>query len=395
VLQIGAREHYAVARALQRQGQLHELLTDCWVPPRSALARLPQARRLVGRYHPDLATARVMAPSLRSLAFELRGRLPGAARGWPRTMARNAWFQRWACRRLGTARQPPRALFAYSYAAGSLLALAREWGWAGVLGQIDPGPEEERIVAAEHRRYPTLPSRWRPAPAAYWRDWHREVSLADRIVVNSEWSRQCLVKEGVPEEKLSVVPLVFSETGIAGAEDVKVGQRGVSPPVRPFELLFLGTVCLRKGIGRLLEAMRLLEGRPLRLTLAGPSELDDVFLCDRPNIRWLGAVPRSAVGLLYQAADVMILPTLSDGFALTQLEALAHGCPLIASRHCGEVVMEGQNGWLLPDLEPPTLAATILRAAEQACHLPRPLPAPAFGLAELSAALLSLPCPTA
>ncbi|WP_432784337.1 hypothetical protein AAJV73_08350 [Cyanobium sp. BSA11S] len=33
--QIGAREHYAVARALHRQGQLHQLLTDCWVPPHS------------------------------------------------------------------------------------------------------------------------------------------------------------------------------------------------------------------------------------------------------------------------------------------------------------------------------------------------------------------------
>jgi glycosyltransferase involved in cell wall biosynthesis len=37
----------------------------------------------------------------------------------------------------------------------------------------------------------------------------------------------------------------------------------------------------------------------------------------------------------------MILPTLSDGFALTQLEALAYGCPVIASQFCGEVVTPG------------------------------------------------------
>ena len=51
---------------------------------------------------------------------------------------------------------------------------------------------------------------------------------------------------------------------------------------------------------------------------------------------------------------MFILPTLSDGFALTQLEALAHRLPVIASRQCGEVVIDRVNGLLL---EEPTAAA--------------------------------------
>jgi glycosyltransferase involved in cell wall biosynthesis len=72
------------------------------------------------------------------------------------------------------------------------------------------------------------------------------------------------------------------------------------------------------------------------------------------NIRWVGAVTRNKVRNYYQQADVLILPTLSDGFALTQLEALAHRLPVIASRQCGEVVSDRVNGLLL---EEPTAAA--------------------------------------
>lgn len=383
VLQIGAREHYAVARALQCQGLLDQLLTDCWVPPGSALARLPRARRLVGRYHHDLATARVRAPSLRSLAFELRGRLPGDACGWRHTMARNAWFQRWARRRLGGVLDSPQTLFAYSYAAGSVVELARDRGWHTILGQIDPGPEEERLVLAEHHRYSNLVSAWRPAPPQYWQSWFEELELADQIVVNSAWSRDCLARQGVPQHKLRVIPLAYERSQPSPRH-----QDPAPPsPSHPFQLLFLGTIGLRKGVGRLLEAMRLLQGQPVQLLLAGPSELDPLAWAGAANIRWLGPVPRSEVATLYRQSQALILPTLSDGFAITQLEALAHGCPVIASQQCGEVVTTGVNGWLLPSTEPEQIAATIIEAMETASQLLRPLPRPIFGMAELANAL--------
>ena len=87
----------------------------------------------------------------------------------------------------------------------------------------------------------------------------------------------------------------------------------------------------------------------------------------------------------------MILPTLSDGFALTQLEALSYGCPVIASRFCGDVVRPGINGWLLDDLEPQEIAEAICAAVETAVMLPRPLLLPDFSLSRLAQQLLSLP----
>lgn len=386
MLQIGAREHYAVACSLQRRGLLHQLLTDCWVGPNSPLVRLPQNRRLAGRYHTELAQAAVQAPSWRSLAFELRGRLPGTARGWPRIIARNAWFQRWACDQLSRIQQPAPNLFSYSYAARSLFRLGRQRGQTCILGQIDPGPEEEQLVLAERRRYPILAGFWQPAPPSYWEHWAEELQLADRIVVNSPWSRDCLLRQGVPASKMHVIPLAY-ELSKPLLSSQQLAQASLS---KPFQLLFLGRVGLRKGIGRLLDAMSLLERQPVQLTMAGPSELDPQAWAGAPNIRWLGPVPRSDVGSLYRQAQAMILPTLSDGFAITQLEALAHGCPVIASQLCGEVVTPGLNGWILPSLEPEEIASTILQAMEQASALPRPLVMPRFGLADLGEAIQAL-----
>ena len=66
-------------------------------------------------------------------------------------------------------------------------------------------------------------------------------------------------------------------------------------------------------------------------------------------MKWFGAVTRNQATEFYRDADVFILPTLSDGFAITQLEAQAHGLPVIASKNCGKVVENGVNGIILDE----------------------------------------------
>jgi glycosyltransferase involved in cell wall biosynthesis len=386
-LQIGAREHYAIPRALHHLGALAGLVTDLWLPPQTPLAALPALQRLHDRWHPQLGDARVWAPTRRQLLAEAWLAARSRRQGWAGILARNQSFQRFAAAQLarfGPRLPPHTVLFAYSYAARLPLAVARAQGWRTVLGQIDPGPEEERIVAAERRRYPDLATTWQPAPPSYWQQWRQELDQAHRVLVNSRWSQQCLLLAEVPAHKLRIVPLIYD------AALAPPAARMARSPGAPFHLLFLGTIGLRKGVARLLEAMRLLEGVPIQLTLAGPTEIDPASWAGRPNIRWIGAVPRSQVGGLYAAADAFVLPTLSDGFALTQLEALAHGCPVIASPCCGDVVRPGRNGWLLPSLEPDSMAATFRHAAETAILLPRPLLCPSFGLEHLADALLHL-----
>src|SRR5262245_60202546 len=113
--QIGAREHYAVARALHRQSALDVLLTDAWIRPDDSLGRLKPG--FGTRFHADLAAANVCAPNLGSVAFEMRAKLAGL-RNWRRIIARNDWFQRVAVERLSRIKciDASRTIMAYSYA---------------------------------------------------------------------------------------------------------------------------------------------------------------------------------------------------------------------------------------------------------------------------------------
>lgn len=355
--QLGAREHYAIPRALLRQGALDHLLTDAWAPPASILQIVGDQRSEIrDRWHEELKGATVTSFNWSLIAFEILARAR-RLRGWPLIMARNRWFQRKVAHfltldyRPRTTDQP--IIFSYSYAAREIFCVAKSRRWKTVLGQIDPGPLEEEIVAAEAEREPSLAPNWRRAPADYWKSWWEECDVADRIIINSQWSRSCLVKAGVNDSKLFVVPLAY-QLPITNTPITREYPSNFTHD-RPLRVLFLGQINLRKGVARLLNVARSFQSQPIEFLMVGPIQINiPGDLRSNRNIRWVGPVARNKVRNYYEQADVFILPTLSDGFGLTQLEALAHRLPVIASRRCGEVVIDSVNGLLL---EEPTAAA--------------------------------------
>ncbi len=366
--QLGAREHYAIPRALFRQGSLEHLLTDGWVPPGSLLAALSFGRG--ERFHFDLAEAPVQAWNSLLLAFELAARLKRLS-GWRLIIARNNWFQRrvasFLSRHQRSTLNSQLTLFSYSYTALEPLRFAKSQGWRTVLGQIDPGPVEEEIVAAEAESEASLAPNWTRAPADYWKSWRGECDLADRIIVNSQWSFDALVRIGIPKEKLLIIPLAF-ENNMPPV--LPKGYPKQFTATRPLRVLFLGQINLRKGIARLFRAARAFQSEPVEFLMVGPIQaIIPGDLLSSGNVRWLGPVARNKVRIYFEQADVFILPTLSDGFGLTQLEALAHRLPVIASRRCGEVVTDRVNGLLL---EEPT-AAAIEGALRSCLHNPNQL----------------------
>ena len=361
--QLGAREHYAIPRALFRLNLLDRLVTDAWVPPSSFLGKVC-GRRLADRFHGDLREARVIAFNSSLILFEMLARAR-ALNEWKTIIARNRWFQRKVASflrsQLSTLNVQP-MLLSYSYSALEPFRYAKSQGWKTVLVQIDPGPEEERIVAEEVARVPELAGDWQPAPAEYWASWRKECELADRIVVNSEWSRDALICSGVPREKVSIIPLAY-ETPDIGGQKSEVGARlypeGFTNE-RPMRLLFLGQVNLRKGVARLLEAARMLRDEPVEFWMVGPVQIANAETLTRDaRTKWFGPVTRKQAAERYRAADIFILPTLSDGFAITQLEAQAYGLPVISSKFCGRVVQGARNGLILKEPSAACIAAAI------------------------------------
>jgi len=362
--QLGAREHYAIPRALLSRGLLGCLLTDAWVPPSSFLAKI-SAAGLADRFHNDLSDARVMAFNSSVILFEMRARARRLGE-WERIFARNQWFQRKVVgalnSQLSTLSSQP-ILLSYSYAALEPFRFAKLHGWKTLLLQIDPGPEEERIVADEVARVSGLAGGWRAAPSDYWASWRQECDLADRIIVNSEWSREGLMRSGVPDGKLTLIPLAY-EASEVGDQKTEIRQVRSYPARftrdRPMRVLFLGQVNLRKGVARLLQAAQTLRDEPVEFWIVGPVQIANAkTAADNARVKWFGPVTRKETAEKYRAADVFILPTLSDGFAITQLEAQAYGLPVISSKCCSGVVENGRNGIILEEPSAECIAAAI------------------------------------
>ena len=366
--QLGAREHYAIPRGLFRIGMLRSLVTDAWVPPSSLIAKCcGRNSKLRQRFHSELRNARVKSFNSSLLFFEM---VAGArnSKAWSKILARNRWFQhkvvsflRSDLSGLNSVKErgshgPSRSqlvLCSYSYTALEPFRYAKSKGWKTLLVQIDPGVEEERIVAEETARKPDLAAKWHPAPSEYWALWREECKLADCIVVNSEWSHERLIRGGVAAEKISIVPLSYETPDVIGQKSEGRGSRSYPARFtqeRPLRVLFLGLINLRKGVARLLEAARMLRGEPVEFWIVGPVEI--VYtgtIGSLRSVKWFGPATRNQAAEFYRDADVFILPTLSDGFAITQLEAQAHGLPVIASKNCGKVVENGVNGIILDE----------------------------------------------
>jgi glycosyltransferase involved in cell wall biosynthesis len=374
--QLGAREHYAIPRALFRLGVLGRLVTDAWVPPSSFLAKL-SGSRLADRFQNELRDAPTIAFNSSLILFDTLARVRHLT-DWQKIFARNRWFQRKVASYLhsfqllalqpspgyGSAGNSHPILLSYSYAALEPFRHAKSRGWKTVLVQIDPGPEEEKIVAEEVARVPELAGDWQPAPAEYWVSWRKECDLADRIVVNSKWSQEGLIRSGVPCEKLSVIRLAYETPRVASERFTEPRLQQGCPDrftnERPLRVLFLGQVNLRKGIARLLDAARMLRDEPVEFWIVGPVQITNATTKARDaRVKWFGPVTRSQAADEFRAADVFILPTLSDGFAITQLEAQAHGLPIIASKFCGNVVENGRNGIILEEPSAAGIAAAI------------------------------------
>src|SRR5262249_16001302 len=122
--QLGAREHYAVPRALQLGGLLSEFFTDLWIRPGTLQPSCTQ--RVTARFHLGLENAQVTAPNAAALTFELKA-YATRANGWKLINQRNEWFQQRALAQLH--KQPangPRSVFAYSYAAEQIFKFAKD-----------------------------------------------------------------------------------------------------------------------------------------------------------------------------------------------------------------------------------------------------------------------------
>ncbi|PYJ01442.1 MAG: hypothetical protein DMF00_04920 [Verrucomicrobia bacterium] len=126
------------------------------------------------------------------------------------------------------------------------------------------------------------------------------------------------------------------------------------------ELRPKSSLLFRWHTNRRASEVKRLRNEPVEFWIVGPVQVTNAATIGRDErVKWCGPVTRSQAADNFRAADVFLLPTLSDGFAITQLEAQAHGLPIMASRFCGRVVESGRNGILLEEPSAACIAAAI------------------------------------
>jgi glycosyltransferase involved in cell wall biosynthesis len=258
---------------------------------------------------------------------------------------KRAWVDRVAAGFV--ARDSCDVVHAWTHEARRTLHAAKRSGAVAVLERNYAHPRHSReILEAE---YAAAGIRWpgRAWPGfARYDHWTRELTVAveeiekaDVVLVPAEFTRDTMVTQGVPAEKIRVLPRgVDSKRLEPGPRDT---QR--------FRALFVGQVCFRKGIRYLLEAWRRLRLPDAELILVGSvhEEVRSLLASQRdlPGLRVAGFAKDPAS--YYRGASVFVLPTLDEGSAKVTAEAMAAGLPVITTPEAGSLVQDGESGFLV------------------------------------------------
>ena len=227
----------------------------------------------------------------------------------------------------------------------------------------------EATLRRECERFPDLVTDYhRLILRAAARHKHRraiEHELADLIVANSDFVRTTFIENGIPSSKVVAIP-----TGCPPVDPTGSRSGRGSGPLR---FVYAGRLSLRKGFHYLMQAwQRAAFGNRAELWLAGSFELDMAAeIGAQPNIRYLGSLNSHALADVYRQADVMVLPTLSEGLSHAVLEGLSFAMPVITTEAAGAgaLVTNGENGIIVPEADAAALAIAMVSAVARRSEL--------------------------
>lgn len=182
----------------------------------------------------------------------------------------------------------------------------------------------------------------------------REIELADHILVGSGFVRDTFMAEGVPAEKLEVIPYGV-DTSLFHPRKSKHSRDD------SFNIVFAGQLSQRKGLSYLLKAYEQIHDAKTTLTLVGQMQDDGTALKPwRHLFRHVPHVPRAQLAELFRRSDVFVFPTLVEGMPLSVIEAMASGLPVVTTPNGpGDIVRDCVDGYFAPPRDVDALAAKI------------------------------------
>jgi glycosyltransferase involved in cell wall biosynthesis len=255
-------------------------------------------------------------------------------------------------------REPPAGSWVYGYEDGALecFRAAKQIGMQRAYElPIAYWETSRRLLGEESERLPEWAATLvgpADSEAKLERKTH-ELELADLIVVPSRFVQRSLPSWLKPEQQVVVAEFGSPEISEIGNRDWKIG---IEPKHRGrLRVLFAGSMTQRKGLADVFEAMRRLDRSDVELVIMGSPVVPMIFYLQQGvEFTYEASRPHSEVLELMTTCDVLLLPSIVEGRALVQQEALACGLPLLVTAHAGgeDLVVEGETGFLLPIRQP-------------------------------------------
>jgi starch synthase len=337
----GVFHHFELAHQLHRRNHLQQIYST-W--PWARLKREGLPRSLVSTF-PLLHTTDYLLNRTGLYPQRLSSKI-------------NAWtalsFDRWTNSRIA----PCDAFIAIS---GAGLLTGRKVQSQGGVFICDRGSTHQRyqenVVAEEYRRW-NLPQ---PLSKPHIALREEEIyATANAITVPSTVARRSFLQMGIPPDKVHVIPYGVRLDHFTRTEE---------PPQDSFEVLFAGQVSLRKGIPYLLQAFARLRHPNKRLSIVGTIQ-DNMrpLLATLPtdNVIFTGSLPQAQLAKKMSASHLLVLPSIEEGLALVQGQAMACGCPVLATTATGaeDLFTDGEQGFIVPDRDIDVLSERMQQIAD-------------------------------
>lgn len=215
-----------------------------------------------------------------------------------------------------------------------------------------------RILAEEAERYPE----WEPTLETTRESEEKlqlkeeELKLADRITCPSQFVLDSLPQEIREGKRCQISPF-------GSPASFRTDYPPHSKKSRKFKILFVGSMSQRKGLADLFSTMKLLKNEPVELSVLGqPSMPKEFYRKQYSDFEYFPPCSNDKVRDVMSFHDALVLPSLIEGRALVQQEALSCGLPIIVTANAGgeDLIDDGETGYIVPIRSPQHIADKII-----------------------------------
>jgi len=206
--------------------------------------------------------------------------------------------------------------------------------------------------------------------------WPRLFRLADQVIVPSSATRDLMISLRIPLERITLTPYSVDNdwwTEKSSQVDREAARLSWGASASDTVILFCAKLQPWKRPSDLLQAFARLNSPTARLVFAGAGplrsqlEAESVALGVHSRVCFLGFVNQLQLPAIYKSADVMVLPSEYEPFAVVVNEAMCCGCPVAASDHVGaarDLIENGRTGFVYPCGDVDALAAVLRQALD-------------------------------